>query len=99
MSNIYSYKEIIEGLNNSKIIKVSFFIEDYSHYKSCRIYRAYEPVTCLKVELTKDSSEHISFWKFKEDFKLFNFGKKGKFTLKQIWDKVCITEIIYSEQK
>lgn len=97
MSNIYSYNEIIAGLNSSSIIRICFFIKDYSHYSDCKIYHIYEPVSCLQVELTKDSSEHIRFWKFEEDFKLFNFGRKGKFTLKQIWDKVQITEIVYSE--
>ena len=97
MANNYSYQEIINELNKFKIIKLSFFIEGYSHYKNCIIYKIEDPTLCMQIELTKDNSEKIKFRKFVEDYKLFNFGRKGKFTLKQVWDKVCITEIEYSD--
>lgn len=97
MENYFTYKDIIKKLNDAEILKLHFYIEDYPHYSNCKIYWIYEPVTCLQVELTNDNYEQIRFWKFKEDFKLFNFGKKGKFTLKQIWNKVHITKIEYAQ--
>ena len=33
-----------------------------------------------------------------EDYKLFHFGSKGRFTLKEVWDKVVITKIEYFEK-
>ena len=93
----YSYEEIVKKLNNFEIIKLCFYIEGFAHYRNCVIYKVDEPTLCMQIELTRDNFEKIKFRKFVENFKLFNFGRKGKFTLKQIWDKVCITEIKYSE--
>lgn len=43
------------------------------------------------VTLTKDETERISFYKnLDEKYKLFNFKRKGKFTLKQIWNHISI---------
>lgn len=99
------YKEFIDGINDSKIIKqIDFYIQRYNHYRKCSIGRYIEKIrginkvidfriTCI---LTQDHSEDVSFaFKFKEDYKLFNFGSKGKFTLKEVWDKVVITNVEY----
>ena len=49
--------------------------------------------------MSSSTSEDVSFpFKFKEDYKLFNFGSKGRFTLKDVWDKVVITKIEYFEK-
>ena len=97
----YSYEEVIEKINNGTIKEFSFCVDNYSHYKNCIItrteYKIYngKSITQVDVSLTKDSSEKISFLnEFKEDTKLFNLGKKGKFTLKQLWSKIIILEII-----
>lgn len=43
-------------------------------------------ITCI---LNKDYTEDVSFHKtFNEDYNLFNFGFKGKYTLKEFWDKI-----------
>ena len=59
-----------------------------------------EILTSLYGEATDFHKQRIVklFDTFKEDYKLFNFGRKGKFTLKDIWDKVVITNIVYFEK-
>lgn len=98
------YTEFIEQINDRNGIKqIEFYIRDYPHYHSCSIGRYIDTIcrgktlngriTCI---LTKDS-EIISFYdKFDEDCKIFNFkGKGGKKTLKDVWDRIVITGIIY----
>ncbi len=100
-----TYEEFIIGINDSKKIKqIDFYIEGYRHYNNCSIGRYIEKVkgiskvvdyriTCI---LTNDHSEDVSFFKvFKEDYKLFSFGSKGRFTLKDVWNKVVITNVEY----
>ena len=103
-----TYDEFIEGINNpNKIKQVNFYIEGYNHYRNCSIGRYREKIgypvnktvdyriTCI---LTKDHSDDVSFpFKFKEDYKIFDFASKGKFTLKEVWDKVVITKVEYFE--
>jgi len=100
------YEEFIKGINDEKKIKqIDFYIDGYAHYKNCSIGRYTDiffgkefddRITCI---LTKDHSEKVSFFeKFKEDYKLFDFGRKGKLTLKDVWDKVVITKIEYTIQ-
>ena len=100
-----TYDEFIKGINNPNEIKqIDFYIEGYAHYNKCNIGRYIDKIreinqqfnnriTCI---LTKNHSEDVSFlYTFKEDYKLFNFGLKVKYTLKQVWDKVIITNIEY----
>lgn len=100
----YDYKEIIDGINQGKINSILFSIKDYTHYKNCFIKRCVDVIstekyiTRIEVKLVEDDSETISFYKkFKEDYKLFKFGRKGTFTLKQVWKKIEILEIIYND--
>lgn len=99
-----TYEEFIEGINDPKKIKqVNFYIEGYNHYRNCSIGRYIEKIgypvnktvdyriTCI---LTKDHSEDVNFlFRFHENYKLFHFGSKGRFTLKEVWDKVVITNV------
>ena len=103
-----TYDEFLEGINNSdKIKQIDFYIKRYNYYRNCSIGRYKEKkgytvnkivdfrITCI---LPKDHSEDVSFqFKFKEDYKLFRFGSKGRFTLKEVWDKVVVTKIEYFE--
>ena len=102
-----TYEEFIKEINDEKKIKqIDFYVDGYAHYKNCSIGRYTDKmlgkefdcrITCI---LTKDQSEKVSFYeKFKENYKLFDFGRKGKFTLKDIWDKVIITNIVYFESE
>ncbi len=98
-----SYREIIESINSGKIKQVRFYVNNYSHYKNCVITRTEhniyngKSITQIDISLTKDSSEKVSFLNtFKEDAKLFNMGKKGAFTLKQLWSQITILEIVYN---
>ncbi|MCH5161895.1 MAG: hypothetical protein J1G38_00200 [Clostridiales bacterium] len=51
----------------------------------------------ISVKLTKDS-EHFSFLnKFNEKLKLFDMKRKGKFTLKQMWDRIIFISTDYAE--
>ena len=98
----YNYEEIINNLNEGKIESILLSIKEYTHYKKCIIKRFIDNVyndKCIvriEVKLVEDDSETVSFYKyFKEDYKLFKFGRKGTFTLKQIWDYVQILKVNY----
>ncbi len=106
-----TYDEFIKGINDPNEIKqIDFYVEGYTHFNKCSIGRYIDKVrvrgikktvawriTCI---LTKDHTEDVSFFKtFEEDYKLFNFGSKGKYTLKDVWDKIVITNIEYFKIK
>lgn len=97
----YSYEDVIDKLNNGQIQQVRFCVNNYPHYKDCVISRKEEkfpngnPFYTIEVLLTKDSSEKYSFYKrFSERTKLFRMGRKGSFTLKQIWPQITVLEIV-----
>lgn len=97
-----SYKQFVDEINNGKIIKAVFQVENYAHYKNCLIERIVDilhngnSIVIIDVKLTNDLSEHVGFYKvFNEKFKLFDMGREGKFTLKQIWDKIKFIRIDY----
>lgn len=100
----YNYEDIIKNLNEGKIISILFSLKGYSHYKKCIIKRNIDCIgdrdkslVRIEVKLVEDDSETVSFYKyFKEDCKLFKFGKKGSFTLEQVWNNVQILQINYS---
>ena len=97
-----SYREVIDGLNSGEIKSIRFCVNNYSHYNNCAITRTEQMLPngksfCLiEVTLTKDSSEKTTFLdSFIENTKLFKMGKKGKFTLKQLWPQITVLEIIH----
>jgi hypothetical protein len=99
-----SYKEFVAGINNGVIELIRFSVDGYSHYNNCIIRRIVDilangnEVIIIRVDLVTDSTESVSFYqKFKEEFKMFNFGRKGKYTLKEVWEKIIIIELIYSK--
>ena len=94
------YCEFIEKINSGEIKKMHFSVLNYPHYRNCVIeYEIDRPKENVKIEiitvtLTADKSEQASFYKtFKEDCKLFDFKRKGKFTLKQIWKHITINSV------
>ena len=100
-----SYQQFIDEINNCKIIKAVFLIENYAHYNKCVIKRAadifdngstavYYDYIC--VELTKDSEHYTFLNKFDEDVKLFDMKRNGKYTLKQMWDRIKFITIEYA---
>ncbi len=100
------YDDFIKSINSGNITQFSFSIDGYNHYRDCRISRIKDKIfngkiiEGIKVILTKDESEKVSFlWKFNESFKLFRLGKEGTFTLKQIWNRVIIKSIEYSNSE
>lgn len=97
-----NYQEFIENINTGKIKQISFSIANYPHYKHCTIKSVVNSTTdgnllrIIWVELTNDNSEKMGFLKkFKENYKLFDFKRKGKFTLKQLWNQIIINSIEY----
>ena len=92
------YEKFIKEINDrSKMKQINFYIKNYPHYKDCSIvkWKIDGMITCI---LTKDLSEDVSFYgEFEENCKLFNFGSKGKYTLKDIWNSIVITKIVYFE--
>ena len=98
-----SYQQFIDELNRGKIIKAVFQVKNYTHYKSCSIERITNvlkngnSIVTINVKLTNDESERVGFFKtFHEKYKLFNMGRKGTFTLKQMWDKIEFISIEYA---
>ena len=96
-----TYENFIADLNNGSILEISFEILGYAHYKKCKIYRKDDVlsngkiISLIKVKLVDDGSEEVSFYNvFNENYKLFYMGHKGSFTLKQMWNKIQIHEII-----
>lgn len=97
----YSYQEVIDGLNSGSIKFIRFCVNNYSHYKNCTIERIEQkmpngkPFFLIEIILTQDFSEKISFFdSFEENTKLFRMGRKGKFTLKQLWSQITVLEIL-----
>lgn len=100
----YNYEDIISNLNAGKIKCIVFSIKEYAHYKKCIIKRCVDciyngkKIVRIEVKLVEDDSETVSFYKhFKEDYKLFNFGRKGTFTLKQVWNNIQILQLNYCD--
>lgn len=98
------YRNFIDQINTYKIKEVHFSINGFSHYKECKIFhhvdiiRNGKEISLIVCQLTTDEYEKVSFLgEFDETYKLFDFGRKGKFTLKQIWDNVIINEIEYAK--
>lgn len=100
----YDYKQFIKEINSGRITEIYFAVKDYAHYSNCYIKKVVRTIpngkqfTDVEVCLTPDGVERVSFLDtLKEDYKLFSMGRKGTFTLKQMWDKLEINKIVYSE--
>ena len=101
------YQEFIKGINKGIIRKLVFAVKGYAHYRHCEISREKKTICrgersvcydAIKVALTNDPSEHVSFWDtYNESYQLFRMGRKGSFTLKQMWDKIEILSIEYNK--
>lgn len=98
-----TYKSVIDALNEYKIQEMHFSVRGYGHYRDCKVIVQRDKLLnaefyVIKFILTKDGTENIGFYKqFNENEKIFRLKNQGKFTLKQIWDRICITEIKYFE--
>ncbi len=97
-----SYRQFIDEINSGTIVNAIFQIQDYAHYKYCSIERIVDTfpsgssIVTIDVKLTKDS-ERFGFYKtFDEKYKLFNMGRNGTFTLKQMWDRIKFISINYA---
>ena len=95
-----TYERFVDGINTGKISSITFEVEGYAHYKNCTIKRCIDvipsgkEIVSIKVQLTPDKSEIVSFlFSMEESYKLFKMGRKGSFTLKQMWGKIKIIGI------
>lgn len=98
---IKDYNEIIKAINTHSITLLNFKVKDYAHYRNCKITVEKNEllngniIYWINVNLSTNEAEYVSFYDtFKEGFKLFRMGRKGSFTLKQLWDRIEIIEII-----
>ncbi|MBP3437013.1 MAG: hypothetical protein J6K61_03785 [Clostridia bacterium] len=98
------YRDFVDGINSGKITKAIFSIKNYSHYRNCVVES--KPTDPSKVEsgkiiwfyLTPDGYEKKGFMnKIKENDKLFKIKNSGTFSLLQIWDRVDIHFVEYSD--
>lgn len=92
----FEYGKIIDDLQKGIIRKISFSVQGYGHYKNCSIV-CEDAITksgkIITVTLAKD--ECCTFYgSFNENEKLFRIKGKGSFTLKEMWDKIQITEVV-----
>lgn len=76
---------------------MQFHIKGYNHYNHCGIRTFFDSVNSnvkiylINCMLTKDGTENVSFLEhFKEDYKMFRFGKEGTCSLKMAWNKIEI---------
>ena len=99
-----TYKDFMKLIKQKRLFLMQFHIKGYNHYNSCVIRTSYDNVNSnLKIYLincilTKDKTEIVSFFNnFKEDYKLFKFGKEGNCSLRMAWNKIEIDAI--EEQK
>ena len=97
-----SYNDIIKDLNSGHIKEIVFSVKDYAHYHNCVIsfkedfISSYSKIARIECKLVKDDSETVSFLPpFNEEYKLFRLGRKGSYSLKQIWNRVQIKQINY----
>ena len=97
---------MIDGVNQGIFDDVHFFINGYSHYRSCHLrrkYQKYELVEspafiCIELSLCDDGSEtSLYYGEFKDKEKVFHIKGKGRFTLKEIYKLVTIISIIKSK--
>ncbi len=102
----YSYEELISSVNSGTIYGFYFCVNGYAHYKKCSIFRINDriangkTITRIEVNLVEDGSEMYSFLKtFQEDSKIFNMGRRGKFTLKQLWSNITVLEVVNSSSR
>ncbi|MCH5152110.1 MAG: hypothetical protein J1F65_05595 [Clostridiales bacterium] len=100
------YDRFINEINSGIITEIYFAVKDYAHYKNCSIKRVIDTLpsgrqlVLIKVCLTADGVYDVSFLNtFKENTKLFQMGRKGTFTLKQMWNKIYIHDIKFAENK
>lgn len=100
-----SYEHFIEEINSGKILKAVFQINNYAHYNNCLIERETDiinngkstvHIVHIAVKLTKDSEHYFFLEEFDEKIKIFNMKRKGKFTLKQMWDRIEFISIDYA---
>ena len=95
-----TYEQFVDELNDNRISEVEFEFLGYSHYKKCRITRRYDTlrngktISLIRVDLSSDPKDFVSFLdEFDDAYKLFRIGKKGAFTLKQLWPNIKIIKI------
>lgn len=96
-----SYEQFIHELCSGNLLEIRFEVVGYAHYKNCKIskqidtFRSGRSISLIRVDLTNDASETVSFLNtLNESYKLFRMGRKGSFTLKQIWPKIKIISIV-----
>ena len=101
--NSLSYSQFIDDINSGKIKRAVFRVKDYAHYKHCAIERRglfpdSETLDWIEVKLTSDNSENYLFSKkFEERRVLFDMKRKGRYTLKRIWEKIEFISIEYAQ--
>lgn len=96
-----TYNEFIRKFNSKEITRFCFRIRGYPHYDNCEIFYQTDKISESKYveiivcKLTQDDYETVSFYKqFDEAYKMFDKGRKGKFTLKQVWGLIEVIEVV-----
>lgn len=100
------YRDFVDGLNSGKITKVVFSVKGYSHYRNCVVESKFtnpgdnDSGKIIWFYLTPDGYEKTGFMNHvKEKAKLFKIKNSGTFTLSQMWDRIDIQFVEYSETR
>jgi len=99
--NTLDYIKAIEQIENGEIFEIIFSINNYTHYKLCKLYRETDvlnngnELNRICIDPVPDKTESVCFLnKYNQSYKLFSLGRDKKYTLKQIWDRITILDII-----
>ena len=99
------YRDFVDGLNSGKIIKAVFSVQGYSHYRNCVVESKLnnpgnnDSGKSMWFYLTPDGYEKTGFLNtMKEKTKLFRIKNGGTYTLLQMWDKIDIQFVEYSQK-
>lgn len=99
--NTLDYIKAIEQIENGEILEIIFSINNYTHYRLCKLYKETDvlkngnELNRICVDPVPDKTESVCFLSnFNQTYKLFSLGKGKKYTLKQIWDRITILDII-----
>jgi hypothetical protein len=92
--NTLDYIKAIEQIENGEIFEIIFSINNYTHYRLCKLYRETDVIkngnelNRICIDPVPDKTESVCF------LSKFSLGKGKKYTLRQIWDRITILDII-----
>ncbi len=92
------YDQFVGALNSGKIAHAEFAIKGYAHYGHCVVDTfPIENGVLIEFLLTPDGKETVRFFGKFHDDKFFRFGKRGTYTLLDVWRYIVDWKITYRD--